>query len=157
MAAEDQATSFADWLREAAERRGYALSEPGRRAGGSTQLATDAGVPQSVVSRVLSGSTKPSPETVLKLGRVLFVSPTEALLRAGFPALARLVQVSPETRAASRVLDRLEAADLDEATKLRLVASYRQEASRIDAHFIEMIETALNARRQALAAEDSTP
>lgn len=153
MTAEDQAPDFADWLRGIAERRGYSLSDPGRRAGGRTQLAADAGLPQSVVSRVLNGSS-PSPETALKLARPLLVSPAEALDRAGHREIAahlRDLSAAADVTPASRVLRNIESADLDEATKRSIAAAYQREVAQVVAHIDEMIAAALAAKRTALA------
>jgi transcriptional regulator with XRE-family HTH domain len=151
-----QAEAFAEWLRDVAGRRGYTLAGPGRRAGGLTQLAQEAGLPQSVVSRVLSGDTRPSAETALKLARPLLVSPAEALERAGHGTLAaylREMSSALGVAPASQVLERIESADLDETTKRRLATSYQREVAQLVARFDEMIETALHARREGSPGE----
>jgi hypothetical protein len=105
---------------------------------------------------MLNGSTNASPETALKLARPLLVRPSEVLDRAGHHALAqyfRDLAGGADVPPAGQVLERIAAADLDEATKRRLAAAYQREISQVAVRLNEMIETALNAKREALAKE----
>lgn len=74
--------TFAAWLRDLMERRGYPMDGP--RAGGIAKLAIDSGVSQPSISRIFNAEGySPSVETLRALAPVLGVSLREMMIRSG--------------------------------------------------------------------------
>ncbi|MEU1674064.1 helix-turn-helix domain-containing protein [Streptomyces roseifaciens] len=69
--------TFANWLKEQLIRRGY----PDR--GGQKKFATDSGISQSTVSRLLRADGEPALDTLHALSEALGVSLGELMKRAG--------------------------------------------------------------------------
>lgn len=72
---------LAAYVREAALAAGYDIDKP--RSGAKLQLATDAGMHPSTLSRLLSGDRLPDPKQFQGLARALRVPLTEMLVEAG--------------------------------------------------------------------------
>lgn len=77
----DDYAGFSKWFRQTMIRRGYALEGP--RAGGMTQLATDAEISLSAVSKFLNGKMLPEVPTMVKLAGPLNATIREMLLHTG--------------------------------------------------------------------------
>lgn len=77
---EDRA-GFSTWFRDTMRRRGYDIDAP--RGGGQKQLASDSGVSDGAISKILSGESIPKVELMAKLADALGVTLREMLLRSG--------------------------------------------------------------------------
>ena len=89
-----QQQPFAAWLAGEISRRGYDLN----RHGGQARFARDAGLNDSIVSRLLRGSADPDIKTCVAIARVLGCKTIHVLVAAGLipdaeddttPALSR--------------------------------------------------------------------
>lgn len=78
----DRATpqEFAAWLRDQLERRGYDLRP---RGGGQTRFATDSGIGQASISRMLRGQGVPETRVLETLADTLDLPLAEVLVAAG--------------------------------------------------------------------------
>jgi len=100
-------TAISRWLQDEMPRRGYPLG--GRRSGGISRLAEDAGIPQASMSRIVNGGAEPSLDALRKIGRALGVPLNEMLIHAGQAeesdfALRTIVgPVTPAVEAAQQV------------------------------------------------------
>jgi transcriptional regulator with XRE-family HTH domain len=74
-------TSLSRWLHREMPRRGYPLE--GHRAGGITRLAADTGISQATMSRMVSGLTEPSVDSLRKIGAVWDYTLQEMMVFAG--------------------------------------------------------------------------
>ena len=74
-------TPLSRWLRDEMPRHGYPLE--GRRAGGVSRLAADAGIPQATMSRLVHGQSTPDVQTLRKLAPIFHVSLDKMLVIAG--------------------------------------------------------------------------
>lgn len=79
MNADDQRQPFALWLADLARRAGYVIDGP--RGGGKRDLARDAGVGRSLVSRALLGEAIPDVKTQRGLTQALRARGVEVTLR----------------------------------------------------------------------------
>lgn len=75
-------TAISRWLRKEMPQRGYPIG--GRRSGGISRLAEDAGIPQASMSRIVNGDGEPSLDALRKIGKALRVPLNELLIHAGF-------------------------------------------------------------------------
>lgn len=73
-------TAISRWLQKEMPRRGYPVG--GRRSGGISRLAEDAGVPQGSMSRIVNGRAEPGIDTLRKIGKVFGVPLNEMLIHA---------------------------------------------------------------------------
>jgi len=144
MAAQDQDTdaAFVAWLRDRVEERGYALDGRARRAGGQSLLAAKAGVPQSVISRALSGRGKPSIETLIGLAHALDTDAAEMMERAGYTRQAQIVRAARSRGGdgLDDVLDRIEASGLPVGARRELASQYRRRLAQLDADILGMLD-----------------
>lgn len=85
----EQAAASAAWLRAAMEASGYGTL--GNRPGGRAQLAQEADVNASNLSRWLSGDTIPSPDTLMRLADILGADIIEGLRACGYDEMAALI------------------------------------------------------------------
>ena len=74
-----QQQPFANWLAEEISRRGYHLKRRGEQA----RFARDAGLNDSIVSRLLHGSADPDIKTCVAIARLLGYKVTHVLAAAG--------------------------------------------------------------------------
>jgi len=74
-------TSLSRWLRQEMPRRGYPLE--GHRAGGITRLATDTGISQATMSRMVNGQGEPSIDSLRKIGNLWGFGLQEMMIFAG--------------------------------------------------------------------------
>lgn len=161
MAADDQGAGdeFAAWLRSFAEQRGYAIGDRAHRGGGKKQLAVDAELPQSVVSRALSGDAKPSIETLLALASPLGANPADLLERAGYQRQARMIRVGLKGLGShdDLIFEKIRASGLPEEEQRKLAADYRRRFVQLQMDFIAMVEALARGeaieREQAAAAD----
>jgi transcriptional regulator with XRE-family HTH domain len=73
-------TAISRWLQDEMPRRGYPVG--GRRSGGISRLAEDAGIPQASMSRIVNGGAEPGIDHLRKIGRTLGVPLNEMLIHA---------------------------------------------------------------------------
>ncbi|MGW1160343.1 hypothetical protein ACWD48_19425 [Streptomyces sp. NPDC002519] len=71
---------FSTWLAEEISRRGYDLNRHGEQA----RFARDAGLNDSIVSRLLRGSADPDARSCLPIARALGCTTARVLAAAGF-------------------------------------------------------------------------
>lgn len=69
------------WLKEVIRQRGYDIDS--QKSGARTALARDAGIPESTLSRILTGAGTPQYETCVILARALDVPLQVMLIRTG--------------------------------------------------------------------------
>lgn len=100
-------TAISRWLQKEMPQRGYPIG--GRRSGGISRLAEDAGIPQASMSRIVNGGAEPSLDALRKIGKALRVPLNELLIHAEMAdesdfALPPLVgPITPVIEAARRV------------------------------------------------------
>lgn len=92
--------SFAQWLREQLEARGYDL---GIRGGGQTRFAADSGISRPTVSRLLSGTAGHDVRSMQLLAEALRVPLGEILVRAGILDATELAAVATPEPGARRI------------------------------------------------------
>lgn len=88
---------FAAWLRVQLERRGYDLRP---RGGGQTRFATDSGIAQSSISRMLRGQGAPETRVLETIAETLDLPLAEVLVAAGIltpDVLDAIRQQAPRT------------------------------------------------------------
>lgn len=78
---EDHVAAFAAWFEQRLTALGYDISSP--RSGGRGRFATDAGVSNSTVSRILTGQKIPTPDVLATMAPHLRVSLGDLLVLAG--------------------------------------------------------------------------
>jgi transcriptional regulator with XRE-family HTH domain len=91
-------TPLSRWLRREMPRRGYPLE--GHRAGGITRLATETGISQATMSRMINGLGEPSVDSLRKIGQVFGYTLREMMVFAG---LAESEEMGESVVRASRV------------------------------------------------------
>jgi len=81
MLAVAQQTTLSLWLKAEMPRRGYPLD--GHRAGGISTLASNAGIPQATMSRLVHGQGEASVDNLRKLAKVFGLTLREMMIIAG--------------------------------------------------------------------------